>query len=71
MPRHLCHRGELVRDYHRPRRGLPLGTKLRERVHDRGEVRPRVGQEVLHTPLAEQLQVGLGHRLDLNRLEPH
>src|SRR5262249_29696688 len=62
------HRRHLVRHGDGPRRGLPLLLAPRERVEQRREVGPRVGEQVLHAARGEQLQVGVGRALYLDAL---
>ncbi len=61
-------RRHLVRDGHRARQRLARREALGVRLDERREVGPRVGEEVFHAAAREQLQVGLGGRLDRDLL---
>ena len=66
-----AHRHGFVGHHHGTRRHLALGLALGKRVYERGEIRPRIGEEHVHPPVVEELEPGLGHRLDLQRLLSH
>ena len=61
----------LVRHRHRRRRAGPLGGGFGQRLDDRGEIGPRVAEQIVDAPVLEEREIGFRQAVDLDPFLRH